>query len=337
MIRNMKNWIEEILASKNRQVLPIMTYPGLLYTGKKISDLVTNGEEHYKCIKALSDHYPTAASVVVMDLSLEAQAFGCNIIVSDDDVPTIKERLISEPSKIAGIKVPKVGAGRTGEYLKAGKLASENIKNKPVLAGMIGPYSLAGRLYDMTEMMMVVLTDPDAAHDLLTKCCSFLKEYSLAFKNEGCNGIVIAEPAAGLLSKEMCDEFSSKYVRQIVEYVQDETFMVILHNCGNTVELVSTMVSTNAFGFHFGNAVNMMDILPQVPSDRLVCGNIDPARVIKAETAENVKKIVMELLNKTHQYKNYVLSSGCDVPPRTPKENIDAFFEALVEYNLSLN
>lgn len=28
-------------------------------------------------------------------------------------------------------------------------------------------------------------------------------------------------------------------------------------------------------------------------------------------------------------YPNFVISSGCDIPPMTPKENIDAFFEAI--------
>lgn len=31
-------------------------------------------------------------------------------------------------------------------------------------------------------------------------------------------------------------------------------------------------------------------------------------------------------------YKNFVISSGCDIPPATPWENIDAFFEAVNEF-----
>ena len=36
---------------------------------------------------------------------------------------------------------------------------------------------------------------------------------------------------------------------------------------------------------------------------------------------------------KMKDYPNFVLSSGCDTPPLTPKHNIDAFFEALETFN----
>ena len=39
------------------------------------------------------------------------------------------------------------------------------------------------------------------------------------------------------------------------------------------------------------------------------------------------------VLEATQSYPNFVLSSGCDTPPHTPSENIDAFFAALNEFN----
>ena len=44
-----------------------------------------------------------------------------------------------------------------------------------------------------------------------------------------------------------------------------------------------------------------------------------------------------ELLNATAAYPNFILSSGCDVPPETPHANIDAFYKALSEYNKTTN
>ena len=39
------------------------------------------------------------------------------------------------------------------------------------------------------------------------------------------------------------------------------------------------------------------------------------------------------LLEETKQYPNFVLSSGCDLPPGVPLENLDAYNRALKEYN----
>jgi uroporphyrinogen decarboxylase len=334
MKKNMIEWKNSIIASEEIKVMPIMTYPGLNILGKTILEMVTNGEVQYKSLKALSDRYPTVASAtLVMALYVEAEAFGCEINYSQNEIPTVSRRLIKSFSSLASIKIPEIGEVKTCEHLKAAKLATENITDRPVFGGIIGPYSLAGRLYDITEMMAAILLESEGSHELLQVCTDFLKKYARAFKDAGCNGIIIAEPAAGLLADNESNEFSSYYVKQIVDHVQDENFIVILHNYGNTMTLVNSMVSTGSAGFHFGNAVDMVDILPQVPSDRLIFGNPDPAEVIKDGTPEIIRAITLELLKNTASFKNFVLSSGCDVPPGTKLENIDALFNALNEYN----
>jgi uroporphyrinogen decarboxylase len=37
---------------------------------------------------------------------------------------------------------------------------------------------------------------------------------------------------------------------------------------------------------------------------------------------------VTELMRKMKPYKNFILSTGCDIPPQTPIENLKAFMEA---------
>jgi uroporphyrinogen decarboxylase len=74
------------------------------------------------------------------------------------------------------------------------------------------------------------------------------------------------------------------------------------------------------------------DIIPHVPADTLVMGNIDPAGTLRMGTPEKVQKETLELLEKCSKYPNFVLSSGCDIPPMTPWKNIDAFFAASHEF-----
>ena len=74
-------------------------------------------------------------------------------------------------------------------------------------------------------MMTAILFELEGSHELLQICTDFLKKYARAFKDAGCNGIIIAEPAAGLLAEKECNEFSSWYVKQIVDHVQDENFI----------------------------------------------------------------------------------------------------------------
>lgn len=333
---NVSSWIKDVIANPKRMAIPIMTHPGIDLIGKTVKDAVTDGKIHYEAIKALNSKYPSAAATVIMDLTVEAEAFGANVVFSDHEVPSVVGRLVSNMEEVKNLQVPSLDKGRVSAYLLANKLSAENIKDKPVFGGCIGPYSLAGRLFDMTEIMMAIYTDPEAIVLLLEKCTAFLMEYCKAIKATGVAGVIMAEPAAGLLSNSDSTEYSSKYVKQIVDAVQDDTFVVVLHNCGNSGHSTDAMVSTGAAGFHFGNKINMVEALEGCPKTSLVMGNLDPVSVFKQSTAAQVKEATLDLLEATRSFSNFILSSGCDVPPTVPLENIDAFYEALAEYNANL-
>jgi len=330
---NMKEWVRSIARSEKRTAMPIMTCPGLELSGKTLPEVIWDGKAQFSCISALARKYPSAAAMTIMDLSVEAEAFGSPVRYSDNEVPTVAGSIAGDGKSARGLEIPRVGAGRTGAYIEAAALSARNISDRPSFGGQIGPFSLACRLYDMTGIMMALFDEPETVHILLEKAAEFLVSYAKAFREAGADGIIIAEPAAGLLSPEQCAEFSSPYVKKVVDVVQDDNFMVILHNCGNTAKLVPSMISTGAMGFHFGNAVDMEDILPLVPGDRLAFGNIDPARIFRNGTREDVREKTLDLLARTAGYRNFVISSGCDIPPGTPAENIDVFFETVDFFN----
>lgn len=321
------------MGSSRRMAVPIMTHPGIEKIGKHVADAVSDGQVHYEAIKALSEEYPSAACTVIMDLTVEAEAFGCVINMPEDEVPTVRERLVCDAESVNALKVPGLDAGRIPEYLKANRLSAANIQDKPVLSGCIGPYSLAGRLYDMSEIMVAIYIDPETIQTLLSKCTEFILNYCQALKATGVAGIVMAEPAAGLLSNEDCQAFSTEYVKQIVDAVQDENFSVILHNCGNKGQCTDAMIASGAAGLHFGNAIDLVETLEKCPENMLVMGNIDPVNIFKTQTPEKVKEVTTALLERTRKYKNFVISSGCDIPPHTPHANIEAFYKAVEEYN----
>ena len=332
-MKNMKQWIADVINNPKRVAIPIMTHPGIEMIGKTVEDAVTDGKIHAEAIRALNVRYPSAASTVIMDLTVEAEAFGCTINFSKNEVPTVRHRLVSNFEEVHQLPVPSLSAGRVPQFLLANQYTVAAISDKPVLGGCIGPFSLAARLFDMTEIMMAIYIEPDTVNLLLEKCTQFLVDYCRALKTTGINGMIIAEPAAGLLSNNDCQQYSSYYVKQIVEVLQDDCFAVFLHNCGNKGQCTQAMLYTGANGYHFGNAMNMVDALDTCPPDVLVMGNLDPVGVLNLSTPEQVKQSVETLLEQTIGYRNFVLSSGCDVPPHTSLENVEAFYEALAAFN----
>lgn len=325
--------IKQIFESDKRLAIPIMTNPGIEAIGKTIKDAVTNGRVHYEAIKYLSDMYNSAACTVIMDLTVEAEAFGAQIQMPEDEIPSVTGRLVSDEASVNALHIPDMTAGRIPQYLLANRLAAENITDKAVISGCIGPFSLAGRLYDMSEIMVGIYIDTETVTTLLEKCTQFLIRYCKNLKHTGTAGVMIAEPAAGLLSDEDCMNFSTKYVKQIVEAVQDDTFVVILHNCGNSGQCTDAMVASGAKALHFGNRIDILEALKACPSDVVAMGNLDPVGIFGHGTENEVIAATQKLLVETKGYKNFVISSGCDLPPHVPKENILAFFGTLRAFN----
>ena len=324
----MFKWAGSVQAHSGHLAFPLVTYPGLVITGERVNEMACSGEAQFRCIRALTTRFPQMPAIPMsMDLSLEAEAFGAEIKFSDHEIPTIVGRLLNSTSEIDALTVPNLKEDRISEYLNAISLTAKARLGKPVFSGVIGPFSLAGRLLDMTEIMTALLLEPGQVHVLLGKCTSFIDRYIEKQIEAGANGIIMAEPAAGLLAPEQCEEFSSVYVKQLVDKYQTQHLLFMLHNCGFTESLVESLVATGAKAFHFGNAVDMADILPQIPSDRLVLGNIDPVNMIKAGPCEAISREVQKLRIHTADYPNFIVSSGCDVPPGTPLEHIDAFFK----------
>lgn len=329
----MNHFVQQLMDNDKKVAIPIMTHPGIEAIGKRVIDAVTNGEVHYQAIKNVTETYDTVACTVIMDLTVEAEAFGCTISMPEHEVPSVTGRLVYDEESVNNLQVPPLSAGRMPEYLKANRLAVENLKGKPVLSGCIGPFSLAGRLYDMSEIMVGIYIDPDVIKTLLDKCTEYITSYCKELKSLGATGVIMAEPAAGLLSNEDCQEYSTVYVKRIVEAVQDDDFVVILHNCGNQGQCTQAMIDSGAAALHFGNAVDMIETLKQCPSDLLVMGNIDPVGILQQATADEVYQVTSELLAKTAQYRNFVISSGCDMPPQVPDANIKAFYKAITDFN----
>ena len=322
-----------MLQEKKRKVIPIMTHPGIELVHSTVLKAVTDGQTHADAICALNERFPSDAVTAIMDLTVEAEAFGAEIRFAEDEIPNVIGRRVTDYDSVAALEVPSLDKGRVREYLKANAIVASRVKEKPVYGGCIGPFSLAGRLFDLSEFMMAIYMEPETATLLLDKCTEFILKYVSAMKEAGISGVIMAEPAAGLISNDDCYEYSSVYVKKIIDAVQDESFKVILHNCGNTGHCTDAMVRSGAAAIHVGNRADMVEVLKSCPPELPVMGNLDPVGVFRQASPTQVKAATRELLEKTAAFDNYILSSGCDVPPHVPFENIIAFYEAVKEFN----
>lgn len=328
----MDKWLKSIRKKQNKRAIPVLTFPAIQLMNKTVEEVVKSSELQVEALKLIYERCHPLAITGFMDLSVEAEAFGSQIQFSQYEVPNVLESIVNNEEDAIHLRIPKVGEKRTGIYIETIKKMKEQINDCPIFAGCIGPFSLAGRLLDVTEAMIYCYDEPDMVHMVLDKVTSFLIDYIKAYKDVGADGIFMAEPLAGILSPSLCDEFSSQYVKRIVEALDDENFVVIYHNCGNnTLKMTESLLSTGCRAFHFGNAISIEEMLKKMPNDVLIMGNLDPVH-LKDKTKEEIVEETTDLLEKVGNIDNFIISSGCDIPPLSSWENIDTFMKISQEF-----
>ncbi len=319
-----------ILAAPHRHALPIAMYPALALTGARVCDIVTDPHAQRDAQAALRQRYGSPFVMSAMDLSAEAEAFGCDVTLSGAELPTVTGRLVNSQTQAEALPLPHPGDRRTAVYLEAVRLLRDLPGGPFVIAGCIGPFSLAARLVGVTEAMELTVTDPGLMHTLLEKVTHLLTDYIHAFRSAGADAVLMAEPAAGLLSPRMLSAFSSRYLRGIAATVADP-FEIILHNCAARLIHLPAVLETGLKAFHFGAPMDLAAALAKVPSDVILCGNLDPTQVFVRSTPADVTARTSQLLAAVAPYRNFVPSSGCDLPPHTPLAHLDAFYQAVRE------
>ena len=333
MKENIIALLKNAASSDEKRALPILSFPAAQKLGVSVKELVNSSELQAMAIETIAHATDTIAAISLMDLSVEAEAFGAKVKFATDEVPAIIGQLVSDEDAADALETPTLDKGRASVFVDAIRIAVEKINDKPVLAGMIGPLSLTGRLMDVTEIMYLCYDEPQTVHKVLGKATSYLIEYAKAFKAVGASGIMMAEPLAGIMSPSMAMEFSVPYVKQIIDAVQDEGFSVIYHNCGNAVlNMADEIFSQGAAAYHFGNAIEMERMLEKAPADIICMGNIDPVTQFAEGSPDSMTAAVRDLFDRCAGHANFVISSGCDIPHHASWDNIDAFFSAVREW-----
>ncbi|MGB9800526.1 MAG: uroporphyrinogen decarboxylase family protein [Thermanaerothrix sp.] len=323
------NLARMILGSSSWLPLPICTQTGTQLIGASIRDLVSNTQVQTEAILALQEYLGLSVLMTPMDLSIEAEMFGCEIAYYDNEIPTVVGKAVKSLEDIRTLSIPQPGCGRSRISLETVYSLTKHNNNLSILGCMIGPFSLAIRLIGANEALELTATYPEMLDLLLEKLLSFQIEYAKAFRSIGACGILIAEPAAGLLSPRAMSRFSSRYVRQLISSVSHQDFTVILHNCGARLVHLPALLEAEAEIYHFGAPMDLEKAFYQVGQETILGGNLDPYKTFIEGTELDVEAHTKLLLKATRYAVNFIPSSGCDLPAHTPLANIKTFVKTV--------
>ena len=318
-----------------RLAMPLCSYAGLEITGESVEDMVSVPGSQFKAVMALNDRYRTPVLLTAIDTTVEAEAYGCEIKLSTREEPSIVGRLVTGAADIPSLADPVPGDARTRVPLEtAWRLTAEVGESVPVIGAMVGPFALASRLFGMDETIAATSTEPETIEALLDIVTGFLCRYALEFRETGAWGVLVVEAAAGKLSSEGLSRFSVPFFKRIVKAAETPDFAVIVHNCHASLDNLDAVLGSGASIFHFGPPMDAAAALARVPPEVILGGNIDTG-IFQRGTPQATGDATRALLESTRRFRNFIVSSGCDIPAGAPLANLNAFFRVVAEFNKS--
>ena len=136
----MKKTVKKLLENKEKTV-PILSFPSTQMLGITVKELLEIPEMQVKGMKTIAESCNIGASLNMMDLSVEAEAFGAELQFRDDDVPSVRKGIIDDIFDAEGIVVPPVGSGRTAVCIEGVRKSKQEIQLFSPIMLTVKPYA----------------------------------------------------------------------------------------------------------------------------------------------------------------------------------------------------
>src|SRR6267378_3070228 len=324
-------------------VYPIVaSFAGTL-DGLSIEEYCTNVP---RAITAMMNYYERYQPDVVLaynDLAKEAEAFGCRVKYSDYVVPSIDQHVLQDDkAKLAHLPMPD--PARTARLPGFLEQCEALVKAKPptaIGAVAVGPWTIAMLLRNPETMLLDTFEDPRFIHDAMRVTTDFCKTWGDAIVKTGI-GLSFSEPTASisLISPDNYRTFVAPYHKELVDYFKAKKVGVTTHICGTTYPIFEDVIGCGFRTFSFdldqqGDPklhVDQLERFMEVARGRAVAiGNVDATKFEKT-TKEAMGADVKRCIDTASRHSGFILSTSCEIPPRSDPEAVRWFMDAAHEY-----
>jgi len=280
---------------------------------------------------AMVENFNVDIVQAISDPFREAFDFGAKIDFPEDDLPVYKEILLDDPGKLKLLQKPTPGSGRRmSDRLNAVQLMREKVGDEvPVMGWVEGALAEAGDLRGITNVLMDIYERPLWLKELLEIITEVEIEFAKAQIKAGAHIIGLGDAIASQISPTMYQEFVLPYEKRIFQAVHAMGAITRLHICGDTSAIVPFIVESGADIIDLDWMVDMKSADDQFGDQVAFCGNFDPVAIMLRGKPEDVYQATQKCLMDGGS--NCFSAAGCEIPDKTPHENLMAQYRALVD------
>jgi MtaA/CmuA family methyltransferase len=265
----------------------------------------------------------------ISDPAREVADLGGAVEWFDDQPPAVVEgrALLADKARLKTLSIPELTApGRMLDRVEAVALLKGRTVGALIVEGWVeGPCALGADLRGLNTLMFDFHDDPEFVTALFEFAVAMELDFAGAQIAAGADVIGIGDAAASLIGPRLYEPFVLPFERKLVAGIQALGARVRLHICGSTRKILRGMGSLGADLVDLDFLCPMAEGRAVMGPHQALLGNLDPVRVIRDGTPEQVTRAVAECLEAAGP--RYVVGAGCEVPRGTPRENLLALTE----------
>ncbi len=283
------------------------------------ANLVVADNFHLDILQAISDPYREAAD------------FGLEVEFPADDLPINRQPLLQTPDDLKKLVPPNPATGRRmSDRLDAIRLFREIAGGEiPIMGWVEGALAEASDLRSMYLTMTDLVRRPEWLTELLEICAEVEIAFARAQVEAGADIIGLGDAVCSQISPKMYRQFALPYEQRIFAAVRAMGAVGRLHICGNTTRLLPDMLQSGADIIDLDWMVDIEKAGQLFDNKVAICGNFDPVAVMLQGTPETVHAATLECIQKGGE--RLFSAAGCEIPDRSPRENLLAQYSALCQ------
>ena len=260
-----------------------------------------------------------------------AEAMGSEIKYMDNNIAQLKTPALTLKTIDSAKLVDVEKDGRLPIILKGLSMVKKKLGDQVPVGGTVtGPFTIAAMLLGTEQLLIGTIKAPDKIKQLMEVIVENNNRYIKRLVELGV-GIGFADPVSStnLISVKQYEEFSFPYFKKNVDYIKSFGKGCGLHICGTSRGLWELLNQTGVGTFGLDNIEDMAEAKKILGPHMCIQGNVPPVEVMKLGTPQDVLRSARECIYKSYDSpKGFVLTSGCQMPMHTPKENMQALMDA---------
>lgn len=273
------------------------------------------------------------AAIIFSDILIIPEAMGMKLEMIESKGPKLFDPIRSESDVD---KLKNVDPAKDLKYvLDEVALAKRELNNRVPLIGFAGsPWTLmtymveGGGSKNFSEIKKFVYNQPKAAHKLLDKIAKSVADYLSAKIEAGANAVQIFDTWGGILSPDDFEEFSLRYIEQVISQIQRNNEPVIIFAKGVHCRLEKLAgCGADVIGLDWN--VELGKVSEQIGNKVALQGNLDPTILYAGK--EKIKSEAVKVLQSFGNSSGHIFNLGHGILPDVEPENAKFLVDTVKE------